>query len=65
MMACFLDFLSKEDMNIKVSGNQRKVKIRLIYILKDSFGDSLLHYVAAAMDEEAIFKVVLQCFKWE
>ena len=62
MMACFLDFLSKEDMNIKVSGHQRKVKIRL---LKDSFGDSLLHYVAAAMDEEAIFKVVLQCFKWE
>ena len=55
MMACFLDFLSKEDMNIKVSGNQRKVKIRL---LKDSFGDSLLHYVAAAMDEDAIFKVV-------
>ena len=26
MMACFLDFLSKEDMNIKVSGNQRKSK---------------------------------------
>ena len=58
MMACFLDFLSKEDMNIKVTGKQRKVKIQLIYILKDSFGDSLLHYVAAAMDEEAIFKVV-------
>ena len=62
MMACFLDFLSKEDLNIKVSGNQRKVKkIRQIYFLKDSFGDSLLHYVAAAMDEEAIFKVV----QWE
>ena len=61
MMACFLDFLSKEDMNIKVSVHQRKVKIRLIFILKDSFGDSLLHYVAAAMDEEAIFKVV----QWE
>ena len=28
-------------------------------MLKDSFGDSLLHYVAAAMDEEAIFKVIL------
>ena len=27
-------------------------------MLKDSFGDSLLHYVAAAMDEEAIFKVI-------
>ena len=25
--------------------------------MKDSFGDSLLHYVAAAMDEDAIFKV--------
>ena len=40
---------------------REKVKIRLIIILKDSFGDSLLHYVAAAMDEEAIFKVV----QWE
>ena len=59
MMACFLDFLSKEDLNIKVSGNRRKVKkIRQIYFLKDSFGDSLLHYVAAAMDEDAIFKVI-------
>ena len=27
-------------------------------MLKDSFGDSLLHYVAAAMDEDAIFKVI-------
>ena len=62
MMACFLDFLSKEDLNIKVSGNQRKVKkIQQIYFLKDSFGDSLLHYVAAAMDEDAIFKVL----QWE
>ena len=25
MMACFLDFLSKEDMNIKVTGEHRKL----------------------------------------
>ena len=37
---------------------REKVKIRLLFVLKDSFGDSLLHYVAAAMDEDAIFKVV-------
>ena len=41
MMACFLDFLNKEDMNIK-----------------DFTGDSLLHYAAGCMDEDAIFKVM-------
>ena len=56
MMACFLDFLSKEDMNIKVTSGKRKENNK--FSLKDSFGDSLLHYVAAAMDEDAIFKVL-------
>ena len=56
MMACFLDFLSKEDMNIKVTSRKRKENNK--FPLKDSFGDSLLHYVAAAMDEDAIFKVL-------
>ena len=56
MMACFLDFLSKEDMNIKVTRRKRKENNK--FPLKDSFGDSLLHYVAAAMDEDAIFKVL-------
>lgn len=41
MMACFLDYLSPEDMN-----------------MRDSTGDSLLHYVASCMDEDAIFKVI-------
>ena len=58
MMACFLDFLSKEDMNIKVTSRKRKGKENNKFPLKDSFGDSLLHYVAAAMDEDAIFKVL-------
>ena len=56
MMACFLDFLSKEDMNIKVTRRKREENNK--FPLKDSFGDSLLHYVAAAMDEDAIFKVL-------
>ena len=29
MMACFLDFLSKEDMNIKVALEHRKLKIQI------------------------------------
>ena len=41
MMACFLDFLGRDEMNIK-----------------DFSGDSLLHYVAGCMDEDAIFKVM-------
>ena len=44
MLACFLDFLNKDDMNIK-----------------DFKGDSLLHYAASCMDEDAIFKVMSIC----